>query len=118
MILTTHQFEVAQQLIYLKWNWTIIHSYIRKLIIRQVSRTWPCLPSGVSTLQSLAGPIVLRGQLFFDTPKLCIKGFGYIIHYIRLHETSLLKCKYLVFSANYHVLSLKVIYLYSHLLLV
>ena len=37
MILTIHQFAVAKQLIYLKWNWKIIHSYIRKLIIRQVN---------------------------------------------------------------------------------
>ena len=64
------------------------------------------LHSGVSRLQKLMGPIVSCGQTFLDTCQnhASIKGSG--------------KCKYLALSTNYHILSLKVTYLYSHLLLV
>ena len=83
MILTTHQTSVCGGSTVDLFEMEM-ENYIRKLIIRQVSRTWPCVPSDISRLQRLVGPIVLHSQIFLDACQKCasIKGSGFVTLYV------------------------------------
>ena len=81
--------------------------------------------SGVSRLQKLVGPISINSLArsnFRDTRQnsCIIINLRTRFDHVSLAYIIIIKCKYLALSANYHVLTLKVLatYLHSHLLLV